>query len=192
MSIKQAAVVGLCLFVGACSNYQGDEESAVAESAATPAAASAPVLSPIDESGPVDLDARVELPADIDATKIVIGECMTPVDYINQSPATPGPYGAGSAATVVGWNIIASETDATPTMMYGVFKPYDQSQSGALLTGARVPRPDVAGDNELYAMAGFELQGNFPSTAGRYRLYIWTGSAGNVVECDSKIVISVQ
>jgi len=93
---------------------------------------------------------------------------------------------------VVGWNVIASKTDATPAMIYGVFKPYDQARSGALLTGKRVPRPDVAGDNKLYAMAGYELQGHFPADPGKYRFYIWTGSSSNVVECDSKIVINVN
>jgi hypothetical protein len=192
MSIKRVAAIGLCLFAGACSNYEGEGEPAIAPTSAAPPPAPAPAPSALDESGPVALDARVDMPAGVEETSIAAGECMTPVDYINGAPAIPGPYPAGKSVKVVGWNVTSSTTDSTPETIYGVFKPYDQAKSGALLSGGRTPRPDVAGENAQYAMAGFELEGVFPTAPGRYRFYIWTGSAGGMVECDSKIVINVQ
>lgn len=192
MTMKRAAVFALCFAASACSNYEGQGEPAVEPTPKAPPATSASGPSPLDETGPVTLEARVEMPAGLDVANITSGECMNPVDYINGAPATSGPYPAGGPAKVVGWNVISWPENPTPEVIYGVFKPYDRSQNGALLNGVRTARPDVAGDNKQYAMAGFELEGNFPAAEGRYRFYVWTGTADRMVECDSKIVINVR
>ncbi|WP_147455514.1 hypothetical protein [Solilutibacter pythonis] len=144
------------------------------------------------EQAPAKLDARVELPDGWDYSRISPGECITHIDQINGVPAKSMPYARSSDITIVGWNVTSSKSDATPEVIYGVFKPYDQSSSGALLKAERKPRPDVAGDNRLYANAGYEALGKFPADPGRYRYYIWTGTPDAIVECDSKVIIVVN
>ncbi|WJI16259.1 hypothetical protein MWN52_02835 [Pseudoxanthomonas winnipegensis] len=156
---------------------------------ATPAAPSAP--SNIDET-PVLLDARVEIPSGWSKDAIKAGECMTPVDQINGAPVASAAYTAGQDVKIVGWNIISDKSNATPELVYGVLKPYDQSGQGMLLPGKRTERPDVANGNAAYKMAGYELSGKLPAAPGRYRLYVWTGTPAAITECDSKIVVVVQ
>ena len=187
----------LCLFALGCSEQPPAAPAAQVEPAEPPAqsateeVAAAPP-SAIDENGPVDLDANVDMPAGFETATVETGECMAPVDYFNEKPVVPGPYAAGGDVVATGWNITSSKDDPVPAAIIGVFKPYDGTMKGALLTGERTLREDVAGDNKEFAMAGFRLAGKFPATAGKYRFYIRTGSKDSLTECDSKLVIEIK
>lgn len=176
--------------LAACSKYEPPAEEPSAQEPSAPVGKSS--TSPIDESGPVSLDPKVAIPGGLAADAIKVSECMTPVDYFNGVAPTTAPYAAGSPVVAIGWNVTDSKTDATPDGIYGVFKPYDKTADGSLLNGKRVPRPDVSAGNDLYENAGYELSGSFPSKPGKYRFYVWTGTASALAECDSKIVINVQ
>jgi len=195
--MKRCALVSFAFLVTAallpaCSKVETPPAASVSEPAEMGSTTSPPPAASAVEEGPVTLDARVNLPAGWTREAIIPSECMTPIDRINDGPAGSPPYSAGQAVSVVGWNVTSSSIDATPETIYGVFKPYNQSQDGALLAGKRVERPDVAGENALYLKAGYELAGNLPISPGRYRFYVWTGSPDAIVECDSKMVLTVQ
>lgn len=185
--LKASTVLTVTL-IAACTQHE--QSPAQTDGAASPVA-QAPSPAMVDETT-VTLDAKVEIPSGWKKEAIAPGECMTPIDTINGVPATANPYPAGQLVKFVGWNVTSSKTDATPTTVYGVLKPYDQNLSGVIFAGKRLPRPDVAGENKQYAMAGYEVAGNLPSAPGKYRFYVWTGTADSVVECDSKIVINVK
>lgn len=195
--LLSSALLTSIVVLSACSKVESPptlndveaEADGVASTAVTEPSGAEPAV--VEETA-VTLDARVELPDGWTSEAISPGECMTPIDLMNDGPVSAAPYPAGQAASVVGWNITSSKTDATPEVVYGVFKPYDQSQLGSLLSGNRVERPDVAGGNALYRMAGYELSGQFPTAPGRYRFYLWTGTPNAVVECDSKIVVTIE
>lgn len=190
--MKYGILIAGLLGLVSCSRYEekakGNDRSSTAPATSDSSLASRPT---VDET-PVALDGRIQLPDGWSLEGISPGECMTPVDQVNGAPVSGAGYARGSAATIVGWNVTSSKSDATPTNIFGVLKPYDQNQDGVLLTGKRVPRPDVAGDNSAYQMAGYELVGKFPEASGKYRFYVWTGVPGSAIECDSKIVIHIN
>lgn len=191
----QFALLAVAVGLSACSKVEESPQPATeaAESGTEAQAAASPttVASNVDET-PITLNAGVELPAGWTQQSISVGECMTPVDQINGAAATSTPYAAGTDVAIVGWNVTSSKSVATPELIYGVLKPYDQAQQGALLSGKRTERPDVAGDNKQFTMAGYEVNGKLPAAPGRYRFYIWTGTPDAITECDSKIVVVVQ
>lgn len=192
--ILGSGMFAMTLFVASCSKLESPPaEPPTSADAAAPvtAPAGATAAAEVDETRVV-LEASVELPTGWKKEAITVGECMTPIDQINGAPATSAPYDAGSDVTFVGWNVVGAKPDATPALIYGVLKPYDQTQRGALLVGKRTPRPDVAGDNLQYANAGYEMSGKMPVEPGRYRFYVWTGTSEAISECDSKIVVTVK
>lgn len=192
-SVWTAATLAASMVLVACSKIEEAPQAAPVAPAAEEQPATPPPAAPsnVDETA-VTLDARVELPAGWSQQIISAGECMTPVDHINGVAATSTPYAAGADVKIVGWNVTSSKTEATPALIYGVLKPYDQAQSGVLLAGNRTERADVAGDNKQFMMAGYELSGKLPTSPGRYRFYVWTGTPDAITECDSKIVVAVQ
>ncbi|MCC7249521.1 MAG: hypothetical protein IT473_12945 [Lysobacter sp.] len=202
MKIQALTLTALCLMTIGCSDRTQPQDSAAslepAAEASTPPTADAapttpaPAPSAIDESGPVMLDANVDMPTGFDTAIIEIGECMTPVDYFNDKPVVPRPYPADGDVVASGWNITSSKDDPVPAAIFGLFKPYDKSMKGTLLSGDRTERADVAGENKQFTMSGFRLVGKFPSAAGKYRFYILTGTKDRLIECDSKVVVQVQ
>ena len=201
MKIRALMLTSLCLMAIGCSDQSQPRDPAAtaepAETSASPAAEDAaatpaPAPSAIDESGPVTLDANVDMPLGFETAVVETGECMTPVDYFNEKPVVPGPYALGSDVTASGWNITSSKDDPVPAAIFGVFKPYDKTLKGALLSGERTERADVAGENKQFTMAGFRLAGKFPSMSGKYRFSVWTGTKDRLIECDSRIVVQVQ
>jgi hypothetical protein len=199
MKIHALILTALCLSAMGCGDQsQSPAPAPVSETAAQPAppateaAAATPPPSAIDENGPVDLGMNVDMPSGFETAGIETGECMAPVDYFNEKPVVPGPYAVGSDVTVTGWNITSSKDNPVPAAIFGVFKPYDKSMKGVLLSGERTERADVAGENKQFTMAGFRLAGKFPSTAGKYRFYVLTGTKDRLTECDSKIVVQIQ
>lgn len=205
MKIQALILTALCLPALGCRDQsQSPAPTPTAtptpstENAAEPApsvgegAVATPPPSAIDESGPVDLGMNVDRPSGFETADVETGECMTPVDYFNDKSVVPGPYAVGSDVVVTGWNITSSKDDPVPTAIFGVFKPYEKSMKGALLSGERTERADVAGENKQFTMAGFRLAGKFPSTSGKYRFYVWTGTKDRLTECDSKIVVQIQ
>lgn len=194
--LERAALLGLVLAFAAagCSKYEPAEPSAEAQqpAAADPAPAAPGAPPPYIDETVMTLEPGVELPAGWQQENITSGDCITPVDQIDGAAISTAGYTAGSPATFVGWNVTSSKTDATPALIHGVLKPYEAGKHGALLSGKRVPRPDVAGDNRLYDNAGYELSGNMPAEPGRYRFYVWTGTPEAIVECDSKVVVTIH
>lgn len=198
MNIRIIAPAALCLLALGCTETPQPapaaqtEPAAVEQTGAETPPADPPAESAIDKGGPVDLDANVDAPAGFETAGVETGDCMTPVDMFNDAPVVPGPYPAGGDLAVAGWNITASKDAPVPGDIFGVFKPYDGAQKGALLTGERVARPDLAKQNAAYEMAGFRLVGKFPASPGKYRFYIWTGTKDALTECDSNIVVQIQ
>lgn len=192
-TIPAAATLALLLSTG-CTKYESQtpaEQAQAKQDAAPPAAVPAGPPAYIDETA-VTLESGIDMPPGLKAESIVPGECMTPIDQINGAPVTASGYDPGVPAVFDGWNITSSKTDATPALVYGVLKPYESGRRGSLLSGERLPRPDVAGENQLYANAGYKLSGNLPSQPGRYRFYVWTGTPEAMVECDSKAVVTIR
>lgn len=187
-TVSAMAVVASLLTVGGCTKYESQTPSEH-DAATTPVPAGPPAY--IDETA-VTLEPGIDLPVGLKAETIAPGECMTPIDQINGAPVTASGYAAAVPAVFDGWNVTSSRTDATPALIYGVLKPYDKGQRGSLLSGERLPRPDVAGDNQLYANAGYKLSGTLPSQPGRYRFYVWTGTPEAIVECDSRVVVTIR
>ena len=202
MNMTKGLSLVLCLLATGCWSPEQPQaqDPATTAAASTPsdaapaaaAAAVAPVASAIDEGGPVSLQANVSMPAGFEASKVEAGECMTPVDSFNNAAVTSGIYAAGGELSIVGWNVTSSKDVPVPTAIFGVFKPYDPNQKGELLTGAREARADLASQDKRYEMAGYRLNGKFPATPGKYRLYVWTGDSQALTECDSRVVIQVQ
>jgi hypothetical protein len=195
MKIRNIVPVALCLMALGCTEQQSPAPDARPQSVPAteePAPALGPNTAAIDETGPVDLDANVGMPAGFETARVETGECMTPLDLLNDQPPMRNPYVAGSDVVAVGWNITGSKENPVPEAVFGVFKPYDGASDGALLTGARSFREDIAKDDKRYEMAGFRLAGKFPAVAGKYRFYIWTGNKAALTECDSNIVVHIQ
>ncbi len=199
MKIQTLTLTALCLMAIGCSDQSQSRDPAApsepteaSASSTTDGAAAETAPSAIDESGPVVLDANIDMPIGFETAVLETGECMTPVDYFNEKAVVPGPYPIAGDVAASGWNITSSKDDPVPAAIFGVFKPYDKSTNGALLSGERTERADVAGENKQFTMAGFRLAGKFPSTPGKYRFYVWTGTKDRLTECDSKIVVQVQ
>lgn len=185
-----ALILGVLL--AACSEK---EQAPVGGADVTPpheavATGPAPTLTP---SGPPPTKSGTPLPAPFENTQIKPGECMAFVDTVNQNPSAELPVMAvKSALKVVGWNIVAEKQGVTPSSIFAVLEPYDSAQSGAVLAATRTQRPDVAGDNKAYMMAGYEASGEAPASAGRYRVFLVTGTREELFECDTKVDIDFQ
>lgn len=198
MNTRTVVASVLCAFAVGCSNPQApapekNAEKPVQSTSGDESLKSHPAgASALDESGPVDLVANVDMPKGFETIKPEPAECMTPVDYFNGEVVESGSYKVGDALIAEGWNITSVIGDPTPNTVFGVFKPYDSTQKGVVLNGARENRADVAAGNAAFLKAGFRLEGVFPAAPGKYRFYLWTGDSTRLIECDSRIVIQVQ
>lgn len=135
----------------------------------------------------------VSLPVEFAKAEIKKGECMSPVDFVNGvPPASLAAQTAGAELTLLGWNLVSKDQGTVPPAIFAVLKSGDASAASAILSGKRTERPDVAKGNPEYLMTGFELKGAAPTAAGRYRVFIRTGTQAVLYDCDTQVDIEVR
>lgn len=180
------------LLLVACSKPDPEPQNSSSDDVDVPAPNEAPAKEPV-ALAPPPAAANAQMPAPYTNAEIREGECMSPVDFVNDSqPSNLTAQAAGAELTVIGWNMVSKDQGLLPEAIFAVLKPYDSSHAGVVLTGKRTERPDVAAGNPEYLMTGYEAKGPGPGAAGKYRIVIRTGTSLVLYECDTQVDVVVR